>query len=405
MYGGVLKVVGCFMVGREMTKTISKLCAGLCFVGALALAPACGDSGGKDGACEAGQKEAEVNGSKGCYDECNAGACDAGFSCRSGLCISDGSTTTNNVSTTNNTTSMPPNNTTVTPPNNTTVTPPNNTTIDPALVTLCEQYADLLYGMCFDSCTLDAELSAAVDDAYDGTLNGDGTSANPSCAQLLTDNPEFVTQVQDFVGNNTCDTLSSFRCGDIGLTTECNCATPTNLGAACTDDAGCMGGDLDGFCATEADSQFPGGYCVAFSCPSSDQAPDGFFYNSEVCGPTGVCQNNIQDDGSAVGICWGGCGGGTACRAGYGCQLVNITQEDDAGTMFAAVQICQPACTANADCASDDGARCNVGTGACEIKCDTTPDPNGGPTFAELCAMTGGTCTTDAGLGADYCVY
>lgn len=393
------------MLGKEMTKAISKLCAGLCFVGALAVMPACGDSGSKSN-CENGQKEAEVNGTKGCYDACMDGACATGFSCKSGLCIADSSNANSNTnSNTNSSTNSSNTNSSNTNSMNTNGNP-NNTMIDPTIQALCESYADLLYGTCFDSCTLDTDLQTAVDNAYDVTLNGDGTAQNPGCPQRLTDNPQLVQQYQDFVDQNTCATLAGYRCGDLGLTTECNCAPPTNLGAACADDTACMGGDLEGFCVTEMDNpDWAGGQCLAGNCPSSDQAPDGYFYNTDVCGAGGVCENIIDDMGNAFGVCFGGCG--TGCRAGYGCQVANITQEDDAGTMFAVVRTCDKACTANADCASDDTFRCDTTAGSCQFQCDATPDPMNpnDPTLADLCTATGGTCVMDAALGKEYCQY
>ena len=256
--------------------------------------------------------------------------------------------------------------------------------------------------MCFDTCTLDAELSSAIDGAYDSTLNGDGTAQNPGCARQLAGNPQFVTQVEDFVADNDCDTLSSYRCGTIGLTEECGCAPPANLGAACTDDAMCDGGDLDGVCISEMDNpDLPGGMCVAVECPSDVDAPDGFLYNTEVCG-TGVCQNILTDDGGSFGLCLPGCGGGATCRTGFGCSLANILALDDTGTAFEAVLLCQAACSANADCG--DGSRCNA-AGGCEIECDGTPGANGEPSLAELCVATGGTCTVDPNDTLEYCAY
>ena len=40
-----------------------------------------------DSACEEGQKQAEVNGEVGCFDDCVDGECDVGFQCLSGICI------------------------------------------------------------------------------------------------------------------------------------------------------------------------------------------------------------------------------------------------------------------------------------------------------------------------------
>lgn len=416
------------MVDKTMKNTISKLCACLCFVGALAFAPACGPSGTKDGgsSCAEGQKKAEVNGEEGCYDECQDGMCGAGETCKSGLCISAGSDNgdtnngTPNNGTPNNGTpnSGTPNNGTPnngTPNNNgtnnnaTNTNGTNNTNnvtpIDPALQMKCEQAADLLYGMCFvDHCTLDAEQQSAIDSFYDTFLNGNGTAENPSCARYATDNPEFETTLDEFLANNDCDTLSSQRCGDFALVEECSCTTPTNLGTACTDDTPCGAGDLDGVCLTEADNGFTGGYCAAFSCPGLPDVSAGFDYPSAACGDDGVCRVLVDQPGtpqeSRFGVCLAGCDG--CNRDGYACQLTNIVRNAD--MELEAVQVCLEACTSNADCSDDGSVRCNTDSGSCEIECDGTPGPNGEPSLAEICAEVGGTCTNDEAAGKEYCV-
>ena len=174
-----------------MSETIRKVCACLCFLGAAAIiAPGCGnDSGSKNNGeedCAEGETSASVDGEVGCHPTCDDGVCEAGFMCQSGICIADSTTGTNNDdnSTSNNSTpnnSTPnnstPNNSTPnnsTPnnstPNNSTPnnsTPnnstPNNNTVDPTTQANCDKVADLFYGSCWDTCTLNAEVTTALD--------------------------------------------------------------------------------------------------------------------------------------------------------------------------------------------------------------------------------------------------
>jgi hypothetical protein len=380
-----------------------KLCACLCFVGAVALVPACGSGGGgKSGSeCDAGEKLAEVNGTEGCYAECDNGACDPGFTCNSGLCIEDSSNGGTNGSPNGNTNGSPNGNTNGSPNGNTNNN--NNNPIDPALAEKCEEYAELIFGCINDNCTLEGDLATTLEMEEDTFLNGDGTAQNPGCAQEASDNPMFATQLTDFVAENTCDTLSGLRCGQLGLTDECGCSTPTNLGAACTMDDECDGGDLIGGCATEEDSELPGGYCLAQPCPTSQQMPDGYAYQSPACGEGNICRVFVDPMSmDRFGLCFAGCEGGCD-REGYACQLASIIQNEE--MELEVVRYCTEACAANEDCANDDSARCNTDTGSCEFECDGEAGPNGEPSLADICASNGGTCTMDADLGKEYCVF
>ena len=417
----------------------SKLCAGLCVVGALAFLPACGSGGGKSsgGDCAENEQKATVDGAEGCFPLCVEGICDVGQRCVQGLCLQQGATNVNVNGDPNGTPNGDPNGTPNGDPNanpngdpnanpngdpnaNPNGDPnadpnanPNNVMIDPAHVALCEEYWDLIFGSCLSTCTLDAETQSNLDTALDISVNGraddPGTPEDesvPACAETLATNPTFVEQLQEYVTNNTCETNTAIRCGEFGLAEECNCAPPTNLGDACDMDDQCMSGDLRGICVAEADGGSPGGECAAGFCPGFGQAPSGFTYEYAGCGDGNICQNVVPEDGSSpYGICWGGCDGNAECRGGWLCQISNILQppNDAGGTDVSILRWCAPSCSANSDCLM--GWRCNAGV--CEFPCDGTPDPNDpdARTAQQVCVDGSGTCTVDPNDQLEYCVF
>lgn len=81
-----------------MNRLIEKTLGAICFVAGVGLvAPACGPENNGESQCSDGQVFATVNGTDGCYDECDNGACSGGATCQSGLCVGgDDNNGTNN---------------------------------------------------------------------------------------------------------------------------------------------------------------------------------------------------------------------------------------------------------------------------------------------------------------------
>lgn len=391
---------------------------------------ACGDDGGKNGpACGANEVYASVENITDCYAKCTSGVCAVGFICEATnqICIpsstfnqstsSDATTSTNddpnnssnhNTSTNNtsgstdasgsNNESMNTNNDTSNT-NNTHTNTNGTTNPDPQLVTLCEQACDLLYGSCItDNCTLSASDESVLAGIKADCVNG--LDGGPTCAEDAANDPAYRSALQSLV-TNTCEDIKSLRCGDFGLTEECGCATPTNLGAACTASSQCDGGDIAASCIPEVNvdgdpTGYVGGYCAAVPCPVLGGVPP-YSYRSPVCGDGGVC-TVAGTEGSEQAFCRAGCG--PSCRSnGYACQVLDLELSANNALLF--VTACLPKCTADADCGA--GSRCDMASGSCQIPCTTTPlgGTVGNPSLADACANSGGSCSAGA---PSFCV-
>lgn len=81
----------------------------------------------------------------------------------------------------------------------------------------------------------------------------------------------------------------------------------TDIGQPCAGPGECDGG----FCLTETEEGWPGGYCIGYPCDAVDQ---------DCPGDDAVCVDSDDDDGSAVGACADGCAADTDCRADYVCR-------------------------------------------------------------------------------------
>jgi hypothetical protein len=268
-------------------------------------------------------------------------------------------------------------------------------------VALCAQACDLFYGSCItDNCTLAPDILQAVNDIESNCLTGGANGT--SCAEDAAADPQFRSALEQLV-TQTCDDVKPLRCGDFGLTTECGCATPSNLGSACTTDAQCNGGDLEGFCIDALDQDgnptgFAGGYCAATPCPIPDQEPPTT-YRSSACGPNGVCRV-IGTVGDEFAYCASTCGPSCRYNAGYACQIMDLEVSEANEVTF--LTGCAPECTSNTQCGTT--GRCNMTSGACELPCSTTPigGTQGNPSFADVCVSTGGTC--QGAVGSQFCV-
>ncbi len=414
----------------KSVRDFSKLLRAGAVLSALFVFSACGDdSGGKTSKCGAGTVYASVGEVTACYDTCADGVCGVGFRCNiaNEICIkiepvSNNSTNPNNMTVETNNSTNPNNSTTsnnATGTNNTTGTnnssnnatnnngtnnPTNNTTNNnpnPQLVALCEKACDLYYGSCItDNCTLQADTLQAVNDIKANCISG-GNSGT-TCVQDAAADPQFRAALEQ-LATQTCDDLKPLRCGDFGLTAQCGCATPTNLGAACTTDGQCNGGDLEGFCINALDQDgnptgYAGGYCAATPCPIPSREPPTA-YRSPACGSNGIC-TVIGTVGDEFAYCAAGCGAGCRLNAGYACQVLDLEVTAANDVLF--LRGCSPECTSNADCGTS--SRCNLTSGACELGCTTTPigGTQGNPSLADICLSSGGTCQGTA--GSQFCI-
>ncbi|AUX32116.1 hypothetical protein SOCE836_042520 [Sorangium cellulosum] len=157
--------------------------------------------------------------------------------------------------------------------------------------------------------------------------------------------------------DNTCwpGCTSDAQCPAVGTCSAGYCEAPPSPDAGpCAADDDCA----SGFCITEAEYGFPGGYCSGYC------EPDG-----EACAGGGACIPT--EDGG--GFCDVPCAISADCRAGYTCQE----------------GLCEAACTSDAQCAIA-GATCDVGSGFCIPPAGEGAD--------------GETCTADTDCMGLYCL-
>lgn len=393
-----------------------------CSALALVLTLGCGGEETAGLECENDDVFARVGETEGCFARCPVGVCSAGSVCLENLCIPTdlvgGNNNTNNPVQTNNSTSPnDPNNPTnnqTTQTNNSTpgssngsnnqsnntnntnntnneTTAETNNNNAAQLQALCQQGCDLLYGSCItDNCTLTPEQTTALSGIYDTCLNGDPEYAG--CVSEAQTDPDFKLALEELL-TSTCDDVSSLRCGEFGLTQECQCAAPTSLGDACTSASDCGAGDLSPLCIPELNSQgqptgYVGGYCSAGPCPIRDSSiTDVDVYSDDSCGEGNLCVV-IPSASGPRSYCIQGCDSG--CRNGYACQIQTV--EPNAQGEAAFVGGCDPGCTSSQDCGT--GARCNTLSGRCEVPCGNQPVGSvpGNPTLTELCLNSNGSC-------------
>jgi hypothetical protein len=216
-------------------------------------------------------------------------------------------------------------------------------------------------GLCFDGCTTSDDCRPSY--ACEGTAAFPGRLiCQPACTDSSVCSEERVCNP----GLGTCD--EPFDVSDLGRA----CARMRDA---------CDGGT----CIREADSGFPGSYCIYVGC--DNEAPDAM----DGCPGDGIC----IDGAGGAGICIDGCTMPSDCRAGYSCRAE--FDDADGGTG------CFPGCTSDMDCAND-GYVCNDGTGLCTEPFDTGAlgDPCTG---RDECV--GGRCVSEAadGYPSGMCTY
>lgn len=264
----------------------------------------------------------------------------------------------------------------------------------------CQQYCDLIWGSCLrETCTgLDADGLAGLEQEciYGGVVRDDSgaeTSRFDGCLRDIL-SPAVRQQNLRFIAEETCDSLSYFRCGRLGLVEACACEEPL-LGTTCTGDDDCDGGDLAGACIPEIDENdqptgFPGGYCIAGPCQPRSSLQPGQAYAAPTCGDFGACL--VTSDTSA--ICIDRCFSQLDCREGYLCNALNFTTTTDPETMktrLGVISSCDRGCTTAADCA--EGFVCNGRI--CEFSCEEAK-------LESLCTAYQGVCLSrEDGI---YCV-
>jgi hypothetical protein len=109
-------------------------------------------------------------------------------------------------------------------------------------------------------------------------------------------------------------------------------------GEACAADSDCE----SWFCLLQADSGYPGGYCMSFCLT-----------NAKVCPGDGVCYFSATGT-SNFAYCYDGCAGNTDCRVGesYGCYSFS------SAAYTSPVNACLPSCNVK-------GQSCTVSTECC----------------------------------------
>jgi hypothetical protein len=164
--------------------------------------------------------------------------------------------------------------------------------------------------------------------------------------------------------------------------------TPTELGAACQNDADCAGG----LCITEHDRGWPNGFCSGSCDPSQSE-----------CQGTGKC----FDIGQSQGLCVLPCkADSNDCRSGYACT--DIMGDNS-------LLICLPACSADEQCSPSSScdpiqrlcvapeADCSNGQdddGDGLVDCEDPKNCQGTPACASGATLTGHPCTANADCAA-----
>lgn len=382
----------------------------LFFVSAFCLLCASGCGGGDSSKlqCAADETEASVmvEGStfEGCFALCENGECAPDFRCQQDICIPNDlgvEDRPNNINNSNNGNNLNnANNLNNQNNENNLNNGGENNAIDPDAEEACEQACDVLYGSCItDNCTLTSEDTSALDalkmDCLENLLE-DGRS----CAEAASADADLLAGVRN-VASQTCDAVSDLRCGDFGLTEECGCDVPSDLGGPCESGSDCQGGDLSSGCIPELDTEgeetgFPGGYCFAFPCPLLPDRMPPYTYRSSACGDSGLCRV-FSGQGGPISVCEPS---GAACtREGYAPSAVGLESNASGDPVF--IEACDPECSMDSECGT--GGFCDPETSACLVECSTSPisEMAGSPSLADVCSNSGGVCVS--AIGSEFC--
>ncbi len=163
-----------------------------------------------------------------------------------------------------------------------------------------------------DSCTLIQQCSGG----QDGTCIREGNDwQNGYCTEFCTSNADCPSGSNCFDGvlcADNCTSNAQCRSGYLCIDRDGNgqreclpgATGSTPPGGSCTNTWNCNGGEY-GFCANEAETGFPGGYCIIDCDPN----------NGNSC-PSGSTCWASQDSGF---LCVETCPNGNECRSGYQC--------------------------------------------------------------------------------------
>lgn len=148
--------------------------------------------------------------------------------------------------------------------------------------------------------------------------------------------PPGCTSASDCPSGETCVASTSLCSGG-------NSAGPGagKVGASCTRSSNCTQVNR-GFCLTEQQANFSGGYCSGNCSADSD------------CGMGNVCAKLHDQNGNVVSLCAQGCAQNNDCRPRYNCVQTN-------GMSF-----CLNSCVENSDCVDPTTQTCNPTTGLCQ---------------------------------------
>jgi hypothetical protein len=137
---------------------------------------------------------------------------------------------------------------------------------------------------------------------------------------------------------------------------------------------------MGALCLAEGFAGWPSGACIGFGC---DLASD------RGCPGDAHCLPGRHGD-----LCIDGCSTDGDCRPGYACRAPRAYPDR---------RICQPACTADAQCTG--GRVCNPALGTCDVPFD--PGQLGRSCSRRTGGCDGGTCLTEfeTGFPGAYCAY
>lgn len=227
-----------------------------------------------------------------------------------------------------------------------------------------------LPGACPTACD---DSEACTTDVLQGTVG----SCTRACG---------VTPVTRCVSGDGCCPTGCFSPAD----TECPLAPNPYIGRACAADSECGSG---GFCGTEAESGFTGGYCSRACATDAD------------CGAGSLCDARA---GESSGVCYRACATNAECagRSGYECYDFVGDARPECGPVGQGTVAVGGACTNYGQCAGGRSALCLVDSrgypgGYCMRRCDSGQACPAG----SHCDSRGGcvaTCTSGASCRQNY---
>jgi hypothetical protein len=214
------------------------------------------------------------------------------------------------------------------PNGNTNGAPNGNTNGDPNNTTNNNTTGECGNGIVDANETCDPNYQGTVEEGACPVGEADCTGTDACTTATVDGDPGMCTAMCVYDTITACTDDDGCCPGACDITTDNDC--DPKIGQACTSDDDCPAtGAGEGFCQTEEDWRWPGGFCSG-GCSADADCDDGSYCNGRVCVPD--CTDDVD------------------CRTGYECYDYYVTGNTTCAPAQGTAELSGGACTSDDDC-------------------------------------------------------